>query len=92
MTTWKTPLALTGLACAACCAPLFLPLVLGSGGVAAGLVGLTHGLTADAWVIGTGAAGAAGFAVWWLWRRAAQQVCDCAESCTPACKGLKDGA
>lgn len=65
-----------GLACAACCAPLALPFILGGGALAGGAAALAEWGELAALVLLT-TAGIAGYIVW-RHRRVAARTCGCA--------------
>jgi hypothetical protein len=74
-------------ACAACCAPLILPLLSGAGLVGAGLIGggVLLGVPLDAWICGGIAlAVVAGIFLWARHRRRAQAApaCGCQTACS----------
>lgn len=77
----KTRSALLGIgaACAACCAPLLLPLIGGTGVLAA-----WASVSADTLVCGAVIAVLAAFTAWWLFARRQQPAptCDCADTCS----------
>lgn len=88
----KKRLAAAGLvaACAACCAPLLLPVLAGAGLIGVGTVGggLLAGIPLDALICGAlPLAALAGFAIWsYRRRKAALAQCNCESLCgTTAC-------
>lgn len=84
-----------GAACAACCAPLVLPLLAGAGIASAGAVGgsLLFGLTLDQILcVGLPLAGLGVILLAWsrrLFRPKARQ-CDCEASCEVNCRSPPD--
>ncbi len=75
-----------GVACAACCAPLLLPVFVGAGAAGAGVFagGRLLGLPIDAVVCGAiFVAIAAGFGLWFVRQRRAVSAKTC--SCVSAC-------
>jgi hypothetical protein len=75
-----------GAACAACCAPLVLPLIAGAGITGAGALGgsLLFGFTLDQiFCVGLPLAGFGVILVVWSWRlfRLKPKQCGCKESC-----------
>lgn len=80
----KTKLSVAGLviACVACCAPLLLPLLAGTG-LVAGIAAASF----DSLFCGALAVGVLGVAIYWLKARSrtkAQSLCGCDTSCDPA--------
>jgi hypothetical protein len=78
----KLPIAGLAIACAACCAPLLIPLLAGTG-LMAGIAAVSL----DALVCGAIAVGALGMAAYWLMvrnRMKAQSECGCETSCDPS--------
>ncbi|MCB2057749.1 MAG: hypothetical protein H6916_04510 [Novosphingobium sp.] len=78
----KLPIAGLAIACAACCTPLLIPLLAGTG-----LAACFAELSLDSVVCGVIAIAALGMAAYWLvarWRTKAQSECGCATSCDPA--------
>lgn len=77
----KTRSALLGIgaACAACCAPLLLPLIGGTGVLAA-----WASVSADTLVCGAVIAGLGAFGAWRHFARRKQPAttCDCADTCS----------
>ena len=78
--------AVIGLACVACCAPLLLPLFVGAGfaGLGAGASGALLGLPLAVVICGAIlAALAVGFVIWMTMRRAAAtKACSCDTACS----------
>ncbi|MEQ1617237.1 MAG: hypothetical protein ABL883_02700 [Terricaulis sp.] len=75
-----------GVACATCCAPLLLPLLVGAGAAGAGVFagGRLLGLPIDAVACGAiFVAIAAGIGLWWARRRrvVSAKTCGCATAC-----------
>lgn len=68
------------LACAACCAPLLVPLLAGTG-VALGFAAVSIDA---ALCIGIPALGLVGGGVWLALRKRQRASCDCQDSCDPA--------
>lgn len=78
----KLPIAGLAVACAACCAPLLIPLLAGTG-LMAGIAAVSL----DALVCGAIAAGPLGVAIYWLMARKRTKAlsdCGCDTSCDRA--------